>query len=61
MQKSGGLLANKKTISYVLIVLAIVALLIGVFTKVYTIWLLVAAAFLVVGIVFYRRAKKQQE
>jgi len=61
MQKSGGLLANKKTISYVLIVLAIVALLIGVFTQMNTTWLLVAAAFLVVGIVFYRRAKKQQE
>jgi len=60
MDKSAGFFANKKTIAYILIVLAIIAVVIGLLSQMNVAWILIGAAFLVVGIVFYRRAKKQQ-
>jgi len=60
MQKPGGIFASKKTIAYILIALAIIAVVIGLLSQMNVAWILIGAAFLVVGIVFYRRAKKQQ-
>ncbi len=58
MDKSGGIFANKKTVSYILIVLAIIAIVLGLVTDATLLWLIIGAALLVVGLVFYRRAKK---
>ncbi len=58
MDKSGGIFANKKTLAYILIVLAIIALVIGLVQEMSLLWLLLGAALLVGGLFYYRRAKK---
>ena len=58
MEKSGGIFANKKTLAYILIAIAVVVLVLGLILDQALFGLLAGAAFLVVGIFFYRRARK---
>ena len=58
MEKSGGIFANKKTLAYILIAIAVVFLVLGLILDQTLYGLLAGAAFLVVGIFFYRRARK---